>query len=87
MVSLCNMHYSTKDDMFRPHNWAIIRLLVEPMGRQYTTKNLMIYKAETCRCILHCNAYYIVIPSVNCCVFDCMYIHIVHSIIELTQRG
>ena len=31
------------------------------------------YKAETCLCILHCNTYYIVIQSVICCVFDCMY--------------
>ena len=23
--------------MFRPYKWAIIRLLVEPMGRLYTT--------------------------------------------------
>jgi hypothetical protein len=37
MVSLCNMHYSAiYNDMFRPCKWAIIRLLVEPMGRLYT---------------------------------------------------
>jgi hypothetical protein len=36
MVSLCNIHYSTKyNDMFRPYKWAIIRLLVEPKGRLY----------------------------------------------------
>ena len=32
-----NMHYSAiNNDMFRPYKWAIIRLLVEPMGRLYT---------------------------------------------------
>jgi hypothetical protein len=36
MVSLCNLHYSTIYDMFRPCKWAIIRLLVEPMGGLYT---------------------------------------------------
>ena len=37
MVSLCNIHYSViYNDMFRPYKWAIIRLLVEPMGRLYT---------------------------------------------------
>jgi hypothetical protein len=36
MVSLCNMHYSEIYDMFRPCKWAIIRLLVESMGRLYT---------------------------------------------------
>jgi hypothetical protein len=37
MVSLCNMHYSAiHNDMFWPCKWAIIRLLVEPMGRLYT---------------------------------------------------
>jgi hypothetical protein len=37
MVSLCNMLYSAiYNDMFRPYKWAIIRLLVEPMGRLYT---------------------------------------------------
>ena len=36
MVSLCNIHYSAIYDMFRPYKWAIIRLLVEPMGRLYT---------------------------------------------------
>ena len=37
MVSLCNIHYSAiYSDMFRPYKWAIIRLLVEPMGRLYT---------------------------------------------------
>ena len=37
MVSLCNMHYSAiYNDTFRPYKWAIIRLLVEPMGRLYT---------------------------------------------------
>jgi hypothetical protein len=36
MVSLRNMHYSAIYDMFRPYKWAIIRLLVEPMGRLYT---------------------------------------------------
>jgi hypothetical protein len=45
MVSLCNMHYSAKyNDMFRPCKWAIIRLLVEPMGRLYnkgSINNLM----------------------------------------------
>ena len=30
------MHYSAIYDMFRPYKWAIIRLLVEPMGRLYT---------------------------------------------------
>ena len=33
------MHYSEiYNDMFRPYKWAIIRLLVEPMGRLYTPK-------------------------------------------------
>jgi len=31
------MHYSAiHNDMFRPYKWAIIRLLLEPMGRLYT---------------------------------------------------
>ena len=36
MISLCNTHYSAIYDMFRPYKLAIIRLLVEPMGRLYT---------------------------------------------------
>ena len=100
MVSLCNIHYSAiYNDMFRPYIWAIIRLLVEPMGILYIRSfgggdeissyiilwgsRLLIlhviygYHVESLVYItdlaLHCNAYYIVIPSVNFCVSDCMY--------------
>ena len=41
MVSLCNIHYSAiYNDMFRPYKWAIIGLLLEPMGRLYTRSSV-----------------------------------------------
>jgi len=39
------MHYSAiYNDMFQPYKWAIIRLLVEPMGRLYTRSSHRFYQ-------------------------------------------
>ena len=80
--------------MFRPCKWAIIRLFVEPVSwlYPYCIINLLFlritwwwptYKAETCSCILHIFAYYILIPSDK---LLCFWLHVymnIHIIIYI----